>query len=79
MLGATLSLLVPVAFGGCGGDNKDNSVPAISMVAGAMLPRTGPNASSDWVAAVELAVLDMNNAVQGGEDEAAPQLQDRGA
>ena len=63
MIAAALSLLVPVAFGGCGSDSAP-TVPAVNMVAGAMLPRTGPNANSDWISAVELAVLDVNNAAK---------------
>ncbi len=62
MLGAALSLLVPVAIGGCGSDNKP-STPPVNVTIGAMLPRTGPNANSDWVSAVELAVADMTTAM----------------
>jgi hypothetical protein len=64
MLGAALSLLVPVAIGGCGNDNKTPTTPPIDVKIGAMLPRTGPNANSDWISAVELAVADMTAAVQ---------------
>jgi hypothetical protein len=49
---------------GCGSSGPSNTTSAVELVAGAMLPRTGPNANSDWVSAVELAVLDMNAAVQ---------------
>ncbi len=62
MLGAALSLLIPAAFGGCGSDNKP-STPPVNVTIGAMLPRTGPNANSDWVTAVELAVADMTTAM----------------
>jgi hypothetical protein len=65
MIGAALSLLVPVAFGGCGDSGSTTpTVPAVEMVAGAMLPRTGPNANSDWVSAVELAVFDINAGIK---------------
>ena len=64
MLGAALSLLVPVASGGCGNSGSgEPTVPAVEMVAGAMLPRTGPNANLDWVSAVELALFDINNGI----------------
>ena len=63
MLGAALSLLIPVAIGGCGSDNKP-STPPISVTIGAMLPTTGPNANMDWITAVELAVTDMTSAVK---------------
>jgi hypothetical protein len=75
MLGAALSLLTPTfltgtlltgAFlTGCGSDSTPtNTVKAVDMTVGAMLPRTGPNANSDWVSAVELALNDMNAAVK---------------
>ena len=65
MLGAALSLLVPVASGGCGdGAKAEPTVPAVEMIAGAMLPRTGPNANLDWVSAVELAMLDINAGIK---------------
>lgn len=74
MLGAALSLLVPVAIGGCGSDNKTTpATPPIDVKIGAMLPRTGPNANSDWISAVELAVADMTAAVQmAGKDMIQP-------
>jgi hypothetical protein len=40
------------------------STPTVTLTVGAMLPRTGPNASSDWVAAAELALLDMNTGLR---------------
>jgi hypothetical protein len=65
MLGAALSLLTPAIFAGCGNDNTpENVVPAVDVTIGAMLPRTGPNANSDWVSAVELAFSDMNAAIK---------------
>lgn len=58
-------MLVPATFAGCGNDNTpDNTVPAVDVTIGAMLPRTGPNANSDWVSAVELAFSDMNAAIK---------------
>src|SRR5690242_10071072 len=68
MLGAALSLLVPAILAGCGGDKKpENTVPAVDITVGAMLPRTGPNANSDWVTAVELAMLDVNAAIKAAK------------
>jgi len=66
MLGAALSLLTPAIFAGCGNDNTppDNTAPPVEITVGAMLPRTGPNANSDWVSAVELAVTHMNAAIK---------------
>ena len=65
MITASLSLLglsvATLAVPACGSDTP--STPATDMVVGAMLPRTGPNANTDWVSAVELAVLDMNTAL----------------
>jgi hypothetical protein len=72
MLGAALSLLVPVAIGGCGSDNKTPTTPSIDVKIGAMLPRTGPNANSDWVSAVELAVADMTVAMSKAKMIAQP-------
>jgi hypothetical protein len=65
MLGAALVLLTPAFFAGCGSDNKpaEMTVPAVDVVVGAMLPRTGPNANSDWISAVELALNDVNSAI----------------
>jgi hypothetical protein len=64
MLGAALSLLTPAFFAACGNDSPPaNTVPPVEITVGAMLPRTGPNANSDWISAVELAVHDMNLAV----------------
>jgi hypothetical protein len=65
MLGAALTLLTPAFFAGCGSDNKptEMTVPAVDVVVGAMLPRTGPNANSDWISAVELALKDVNSAI----------------
>jgi hypothetical protein len=66
MIAASLSLLglslATLAVPACGSDSTP-STPATDMVVGAMLPRTGPNANTDWVSAVELAVLDMNTAL----------------
>ena len=67
ILGATLSLLIPAAFGGCGDSSSKPTTPPINVTIGAMLPRTGPNANSDWVSAVELAVTDINNAVKAAK------------
>ncbi len=73
MLGAALSLLIPAASGGCGGSNNNtNTTPPVQVTVGAMLPRTGPNANSDWVSAVELAVLDMTNAMKMAKSIAQP-------
>jgi hypothetical protein len=67
ILGATLSLLIPAAIGGCGDSTSKPTTPAINVTVGAMLPRTGPNANSDWVSAVELAVTDMTAAVKAAK------------
>jgi hypothetical protein len=67
ILGATLSLLIPAAIGGCGDSSSKPTTPAINVTVGAMLPRTGPNANSDWVSAVELAVSDVTAAVKASK------------
>jgi hypothetical protein len=67
ILGATLSLLIPAAIGGCGDSTSKPTTPAINVTVGAMLPRTGPNANSDWVSAVELAHDDIASAVKASK------------
>jgi hypothetical protein len=67
ILGATLSLLIPAAIGGCGDSTSKPTTPPITVTVGAMLPTTGPNANSDWISAVELALKDVSNAVKASK------------
>src|SRR5262245_17357024 len=60
---ALIPALTAMPLVGCGNKAPDNKVPPVEMVVGAMLPRTGVNANSDWISAVELAVVDMNAAL----------------
>jgi len=67
MLGAALSLLIPAVIGGCGDSSSKPTTPPITVTVGAMLPTTGPNANSDWISAVELALSDINDAVKAAK------------
>ena len=67
LLGASLSLLIPAAIGGCGDSSSKPTTPPINVTIGAMLPTTGVNANSDWITAVELAATDMTNAVKASK------------
>src|SRR6185369_15077319 len=67
ILGATLSLLIPAAIGGCGDSSSKPTTPPITVTVGAMLPTTGPNANSDWISAVDLAVTHVSNAIKASK------------
>ncbi|MBC8133907.1 MAG: hypothetical protein H7X95_13060 [Deltaproteobacteria bacterium] len=62
-VGFCLLASAAVGVGACGGSSGP-AAPTIDLKVGAMVPRTGPNANSDWISAVELAFLHFTNGLK---------------